>query len=289
MTNADVANILKSAPRGLQLLDERSRTMKFPTRRDYILHLQKYGLIVDEVDFISSDRLNEAVYRDWLSRPQVGCIFAQLLSRSAYRTGIRTVVARGVSGRGDPRELASQISGLVDNSVNDACNEALSVLLPQILDPESLAQLVWELSKRPGWAIEKERSWRGTLVLIGLRVEIAPAALAETLGMGPFQIFPTTRQCPITTLEIRTKTERAKKSRLTSKHLAAHLAQIPFGHKLTNSEFRSRFRKFTPALRKRILGNREDSRAKAGITYSLPAAIWSSLRESGSLHTQAGD
>ena len=196
MTNADVANILKSAPRGLQLLDERSRTMKFPTRRDYILHLQKYGLIVDEVDFISSDRLNEAVYRDWLSRPQVGCIFAQLLSRSAYRTGIRTVVARGVSGRGDPRELASQISGLVDNSVNDACNEALSVLLPQILDPESLAQLVWELSKvngthtrpvrthRPGWAIEKERSWRGTLVLIGLRVEIAPAALAETLGHG---------------------------------------------------------------------------------------------------------
>jgi hypothetical protein len=93
----------------------------------------------------------------------------------------------------------------VDESVNDAPYEALSVLLPQILDAEPLTHLVWELSKQPGWTIEKERPWQRTLVLIGLRVKIAPEVVAETLGMGPFQIFPTTRQCPVTTLEVRTK------------------------------------------------------------------------------------
>ena len=282
MAHPNVIRMLKSTPKGLLLPDERGRTMRFPRRQDYVRQLQEHELIVDEAEFISNDRLTEAVYRDWLSRPQVGCVFAQLLSRPVYRTGIRTVVARGSSGIGDPSELAVQISRLVDESVNDASYEALSVLLPQILDAEPLTHLVWELSKQPGWTIEKERPWQRTLVLIGLRVKIAPEVVAETLGMGPFQIFPTTRQCPVTTLEVRTKAKRAKMSHLLKTHLASHLADIPVSHKLTSTEFRSRFRKFTPALRKRILGNEEDTRAKAGVTYSLPAAIWSSLKGSGS-------
>ena len=282
MTHANIAGILKSTSKGLRLQDERSRTMQFPTRQDYIQHLKGHGLIADEVSFNSDDRLIEAVYRDWLSRPQVGCIFAQLLSRSAYRTGIKTVVARGSAGCKDPSELAVQISSMVDNSVNDATDEALSVLLPQILDVELLTHLVWELSKQPGWYIERERLWRGTLVLIGLRVEIASGVVAEILGMGPFQIFPTTRQCPLTTLEIRTKTERKKKSPRSSTNLASHLADIPIGRNLTNAEFASRFSKFTPALRKRILGKEGDMRAKASVTYSLPSAIWYSLKESNS-------
>ena len=282
MAHPNVIRMLKSTSKGLPLPDERGRTMRFPRRQDYVRQLQEHELIVDEAEFISNDRLTEAVYRDWLSRPQVGCVFAQLLSRPVYRTGIRTVVARGSSGIGDPSELAVQISSLVDNSVNYDSDEALSVLLPQILDAEALTRLVWELRKQPQWTIEKERPWRGTLVLIGLRVEIAPSVVAETLGMGPFPIFPTTRQCPITTLEIRTKTTRSKKSHLSNTRLASHLADIPISREFTNAEFGARFRKFTPALRKRILGKQEDMRAKAGITYSLPAAIWSSLKESGS-------
>lgn len=282
MANSTAIRILRSTPKGLQLPDERGRTMKFPQRQDYIRQLKEHKFIADEAEFISNDQLTKAVYRDWLSRPQVGCVFAQLLSRPVYRAGMRTVVARGSSGFGDPSEIAIQISNLVDNSVNNASDEALSVLVPQILDPEPLTRLVWELSEQPQWTIEKERLWRGTLVLIGLRVEIAPNVVAETLGMGPFQIFPTTRQCPITTLEIRTKTKRSKRSHLSSTRLASHLADIPIGRELTSAEFGSRFSKFTPALRKRILGKQEDMRAKAGITYSLPTAIWSSLKESGS-------
>lgn len=134
----------------------------------------------------------------------------------------------------------------------------------------------------PGWTIEKEHPWRKTLVLIGLRVEIATGVVALTLGMGPFDIFPTTRRCPVTTLEIRTKPKRAKKSHLSKTYLAAHLADIPVDHILTPAEFRSRFKRFTPWLKRRILGKQGDMRAKAGVTYSVPAAIWSSLKAGGS-------
>ena len=275
-------SILKSTRTGLELHDERGRTMQFPMRQDYVRQLQEHGLVSDEAGFVADDRLTEEVYLDWLLRPQVGCVFAQLLARPVYRTGLRTVVARGPSGLGDPSELAVQIAHLVNESAHDASTEALSVLLPQILDAEALARLAWELGHQPGWTIEKERPWRKTLVLVGLRVEIAPKVVAETLGMGPFNIFPTTRQCPVTTLEVRTKTKRAKKSRVLRTNLAAHLADLPLGHIMTNAEHRSRRERFTPWLKKRILGEQGDSRAKASVTYSVPAAIWSSLKVSGS-------
>lgn len=278
MTNTNVRSILKSTCKGLLIHDERGREMRFPTRQEYIRQLQKHGLIVDEAEFVASDRMTEAVYLDWLRRPQIGCVFAQLLARPRYRTGVQTVVVRGSSGVGYPSELAIQIDRLVQESVNDASDEALSVLLPQILKIEVLAQLVWELSNLQGWTIERDRSWRGTLVLVGLRVEIATEVFVETLGMGPFSIFPTTRQCPVTTLEIRTKPKGARRSHLFKTHRAAHLAQVRVDHILKPKQIKSRFKKYTPALRNRILGGQKDMRAKAGVTYSIPAAIWNSLK-----------
>ena len=271
-------NLLKSTRKGLTLQDEHGRPMGFPMRQDYINQMQSHGLISSDADFVADDRLTEAVYLDWLFRPQVGCVFAQLLARPVYRAGVRTVVARGTSGCGEPHELATQIAQLVDESVQDTSTEGLSVLMPQVLDAERLTHLVWALGHQPGWIIEHERRWRGTLVLIGLRAKIAENVVAETLGMGPFGIFPTTRQCPVTTLEVRTKPERAKKSKLSKTHLAAHLADLPVGHFMTTDQHRSRRRIFTPWLKKRILGGQRDLRAKAGVTYSVPAPIWLSLK-----------
>ena len=283
----DIRTVLRATGRGILLQDERGRTMSFPGRRDYVRQLQKHGLVMDEAAFIANDSLTEAVYLDWLNRPQVGCVFAQLLARPRNRTGMRTVVARGSSGEGNPSELAAQIARLVDESLQDPSCEALSVLMPQILNHEALAQLVWELATQPKWNVELESKWR-TLVRIGLRVGIATDVVAETLGMGPFDIFPPTRQSPITTLEIRTKTKRVKRSRFSTEHLAAHLADIPTDHMMSTGKHGALRTKFTPWLRKRILGNQKDERAKAGITYSLPAAIWQSLKEKGSQHTRVG-
>ncbi len=275
-------DILRSTSKGLQRRDERGRTMRFPSRHDYVQQLEEYGIITDEAGLVADDRLTEAVYLDWLRRPQVGCVFAQLLARPVYRTQVRTVVARGDSKLGEPSELATQVARFAADSVKEPSDEALSVLLPEILDIEGLAKFVWELSKKPGWTIEREHLWRRRLVLIGLRVEIETGVVAETLGMGPFEIFPATRRCPVTTLEIRTKVKRAKKSKVSKEHLAAHLADIPVDHILTNTQFRDRVKRFTPWLKRRILGKRRDMRAKARVTYSVPVAIWSSLKAAGS-------
>ena len=255
--------------------------MGFPQRQDYVAHLRKHGFITVEGDFIADDNLTEAVYLDWLRRSQVGCVFAQLFARPVHRTGVRTVTVRSPSAPVDPCELADQTAKLVDESVEEPSAQALSVLLPQIRDDELLARFVWELSRQPKWMIEQEHQWR-TLVLVGLRIAIAPDVVAETLGMGPFSIFPTTRQCPITTLEVRTKTTRAKRSHYSSRHRAAHLADVPTEHMLTSAEHGARFKVFTPRLKERILGGAADSRAKAGVTYSVPAAVWASLKVAAS-------
>ena len=135
--------VLKAAERGLKLVDERGRKMEFPRRQDYIRQLQEHGLVRDEAEFITSDNLTEAVYLDWLLRPQVGCVFAQLLARPIHRSGVRTTVARGSSGPGMPSEVAVEITGLVNECVNDPSVEALSILLPQITDVETLTYFVW--------------------------------------------------------------------------------------------------------------------------------------------------
>ena len=270
--------LLKATEKGFKLPDERGRMMRFPLRQDYIDRLKEHGLIKYGQDFVDDDRLTEAVYLDWLFRPQVGCIFAQLLAQPVYRTGVRTVVVRGRYGSGIHEELAGNVAAAVKNSVLDESTEALSVLLPQILEVESLSRFVWKLSQQPGWNIEQERLWRRTLVLVGLRVEIGTGVVAETLGMGPFEVFPTTRQCPVTTLEVRTKTKGAKVSHLSKTHLAAHLADIPVDHIMTPKKHGALRKKFTPWLKKRVLGNRGDLRAKAGITYSIPAAMWESTK-----------
>ena len=275
-------SILKETPSGLHLRDEHDRAMAFPTRKEYLQQLKDHGLVASEDEFVANDQLTEAVYLDWLLRPQVGCVFAQLLARPIHRTGMRTVVARGSSGLGKPRELAVEIAGLVREATEDPSTESLSVLLPQVLDDHSLASLIWELEHQPGWRIDLERLWRKRLVLVGLRVLIAPKVYAETLGMGPFLTFPTTRQSPVTSLEIRTKPLRARKSKFSRGDLATHLAALPVDHFLTTARRTKLSNRFTPWLRKRVLGFKVDQRAKAAVTYSIQAAIWAELKRQGS-------
>lgn len=287
MSTIGIKTILKNTAKSLRLQDERERTMRFPRRRDYIEQLMKNGLTAHESDFINNDFLTKAVYLDWLRRPQVGCVFAQLFAKPKNRIQLATKIARYSSDLRDTWELAEHIAKLAKISILNASDEALSILLPQVLNDEELTKLVWDLSHQPEWKIEREHSWRGTLVLVGLRVEIDDRAVAETLGMGPFETFPPTRQCPITTLEIRTKSRGAKKSHLSKTHLASHLADIPTHHMLTPKAHGSLFTRFTPWLRKRILSCQDDMRAKAGITFSLPAPIWRSLKDKAPEHTEA--
>ena len=258
--------------------DEHGRRMAFPSRPNYLDFLEHKRLISKESDFIDRPDLVEQVYLDWLRRGQVGCIFAQLFGRPRNRVGLRTAMLCDSPGsQQEFRDLAQQINDLVHEAVIDPNIEATSILLPTILTAEDLVELLLALSSLPEWQIEFERPWR-TLINVGLRVLINSKVWAEVLGLSPMPLLPPTRQSPITSLEIRTKERGSIWSKINPKTRAAHLAQLPTGHFLTSRQHQVRFRPLTPRLRLRVLGGSDDQRAKAGVTFAVPAAIWNALK-----------
>jgi len=131
------------------LVDERGRLIRFPSRRDYLDFLVRERLIADEKDFIDCRELNEEVYLDWLRRGQVGCMFAQLLARPYNRLRLRTVVLREATNSQQAKALAEQIDVAVRDAVTDTNVESVSILLPTVLTPEDLVNLILYLSALP--------------------------------------------------------------------------------------------------------------------------------------------
>ena len=257
------------------MVDERGRLMRFPSRRDYLDFLLARGIITGEMDFLKNPELNREVYLDWLRRGQVGCVFAQLLGRPANRLQMRTVVLL----EPEVSECARQIDILVHEAVDDSRTEAATILLPAVLSSEQLVYLLLAPSDLPSWSIEREAPWRKRLTLVGMRVQIEGGVWAEVLGLGPFTFFPPTRQGPITSLEIRTKPKGSKWSKIHPKMRASHLADIKTDDFLSPKRHGILFKTFTPWLRKRVLGGGpEDQRAKAGVTFVVPAAMWNVMK-----------
>ena len=261
-----------------QLVDERGRLMRFPRRNDYVQFLTRQGLIADEREFINRTDLIVQVYSDWLRRGQVGCVFAQLLARPINREGMRTLALQQSSSLGDLSSLAKRIDAAASDAVADPNLEAISILLPTILTYESLVTLILELSVLPQWHIERSPLWRKTMVLVGLRFHMQDTVWAEILGMGPFDLFPPTRQSPITSLEIRTKPKGAIINKSNPEMRRANLDRIPSDRFLSREEHRIRFSKWTPWLRLRMLAGIGDGRAKARVTFAVPAAMWEGLK-----------
>lgn len=250
----------------------------FPTRDDYMVFLRDKGITANQ--FADDSDLVQEVYLDWLRRGQVGCVFGQLFGRPAGRQSARTsVFSQSVNDASTARALASEVDAVFRNAVAADDIEALTVLLPRIIQPEALVLLIKSLSELPQWRRESVHPWRDTLVVVGLRARIKRDTWAEILGMGPFPTFlPPTRQCPVTSLEIRTKVDRSIWSKIhPGKLRASHLAQIPAQDFIGQRDFGKLFKQHTPALRLRILGGNEDQRAKAHVTFALPRAIWEQI------------
>jgi hypothetical protein len=271
-----VSHLFREVPRSIRLVDDRGRERCFPGRQDYISHLQRVGLIDSETTFNRNDKLVETVYLDWLTRGQVGCIFAQLLGRPRSRRKLRIVVfSTNAASFEDTAETARLVSDAVSHAVRAKEIEALTILLPAITSIDNLARFVVTLGNLPGWRFESLLPWR-SLVRVGLRAHIEGDAWAEILGTGPFpQFFPATRQSPITSLEIRTKTRRGVFSKVwPRKYIALHAAQIPAEDFIGGRSFSRLFDDLTPKLRLRMLGGESDERAKAAVTFAIPTAVW---------------
>ena len=141
MNSLDFSQVTKST----QLVDDRGRLKRFPSRHDYVSFLEAQGLVADDADFQRQEELVKAVYLDWLKRGQAGCIFAQLFGRLRNRKGLRTEVIL-TNGEQSSAEIANKIEALVTDSLDSAGVDAISVLLPGIRDVEALTHLLVSLS-----------------------------------------------------------------------------------------------------------------------------------------------
>ena len=77
---------LEGTARTVYAVDERGRVSRSSTRQDYVGHLISIGEIASSDGLFDRPDLCEFIYLDWLNRGQVGCIFAQLLSRTNVRS-----------------------------------------------------------------------------------------------------------------------------------------------------------------------------------------------------------
>lgn len=268
--------------KGITLSTEISRpgqaSWKFSSYEDYLNHLVRHGVVIDEPELLNRPDLVTAIQADWHQKGQNGCNFARLLSRDAPGHGWATVVVPGGTARWDPDVLYS-LGEKVRDAVADPAYTALSVIFPEVREPQTLVSLVHRLAELPDWSMETDFIPASTfgddqLVRVMLRVRLNwEEVISWVLGFGPFDFLPVTRRAPFTeiALAVKPKGAPARSPYLNADPGLAHLADLPLDvpaatfDKLLDST----------ASRKRILlGGVENPAAKARVTFAVPTELW---------------
>jgi hypothetical protein len=195
------------------------------------------------------------------------CVFAAFMSARRIDVGWTTVV---LAPRASPPAVAEAVAAHVEGALSDAATEIISILLPHLRSASDVAGLAGALPKHSGWswtevARERDRT-HGALVLLGLRVSLGEGVLSEVLGFGPLVTFPRTRGAPFTELVV-----RAAPGPWREDPNRAHMADVPLDlEQDTITAMLDQTRK----NRRRTLSEAEQQRAKAKVTFTLPAAAW---------------
>lgn len=197
---------------------------------------------------------------------QVGCVFARYLTRTARMEGRRIIGAQG--------DTAAQIIAAETASAEtDPDVIRLSIVLPEVSSAADMARLCQALAQAPHWRLDGiDRPTRDPdHRLFGLRCEMAAKSSGrpvdiEWLAFGPFDEYPPTRQSPVAVLE-----GFVDPSTLFSDdndgRWRAHLALLPTP-KLAQIQF-ERMEQATRAARWASIGEAEDHRAKARVTFTV--------------------
>ena len=241
-----------------------------PSRSDYESYLREHEVLGEQETFFDKTDLSATIYRDWQRRSQVACVFARKIAVRPGKYDVQTKIIEQ-----DPVKEMTQVVAATADAVNNACgnHEALTVLVPKLVDSKALVAFCKRLGARNGrWSIEAvfNPSDRLERVHMSLRYVLEQNIHAEILGLGPFNFLPSTRRAPITALEIRTKTKGHKKR--GGSHISrSHLADINW----PNVKQKTRDKDWEQSKRARLqaLGG-DDSAARARITFAIPRSLW---------------
>jgi hypothetical protein len=250
------------------ILEVNGTSFSVPSREDYTEAFLNKGHLVPEEDLTAHSELVAAAQAHWHRDGNNSCVFAAQMSAERDPNGWESYV---MGNQGSPQKDADAIHALWSQRLVDPYAEIVSVIIPHGDEPEYVAALLRRLSTLPSWQItdqgqESDEAF-GLLQKLGLLVTVEFDYLSEVLGFGPHGAFAHTRRAPFTELAIRAKHPRKRRT-----GRRAFMAQVDIPG-LAPDEFGAWWGQ-TKANRASRVGSKHDDRAKARVTFAIPASAW---------------
>lgn len=217
---------------------------------------------------------------EWYTQGQIACVFAQQLARAPMDARWFSAVVEGEWN-------AEHVTGAIDAAA-DFGAEALQLLFPGDGSVEEALEITRRLAQHPRWMCS-DNGWldgeSGDSLQVGLRW-IAPEQKYESwaLGLAPFEPMPFTRRlvsAPFIALFLRPTPpmpDRAPVPTGSNGLPASHLAHMDDGLGADTGR-RQRWTEGTGKAKRALISPDPLSRARAKVTFALPAWAREELRD----------
>lgn len=222
----------------------------------------------------------KAEYLEWRRGLPVGCVFARLMSKRPANFGQVVEEIRGAA----PANVAAVIAARVDEFVADEAVVAAAFVLPEITTLRALTEMALALRAHPKWLVRTSRLEpppNSDLVAVAILRELPlddESRLSEALVLGEFEVFPPTRRAPVTALELFVGVPLRQDPKTHQPINRVNLAHIDLldadtiNVDLAPPAIDSMWAKSKEG-RLRSLGGVEDNRAKARVSFVIPASL----------------
>lgn len=258
------------------VLTHRGKTLRFPSLEDYRRWLIDHKVLGTEEDLATRGDLVTQIQVHWHKCGQTGCVFAKILSVDPTGNQWLLEPLTGI-WKWSAAEWSARLGDRVRAAVANKDVWLLSLLLPDVTEPDHLRRLVAHLATLEGWSVVPsdpvDIAQRGLMVNLGLRLLLPGNVTSWALGLGPFAFLPFTRQSPFAELllAVKPKGPNPIHPMLNPDPTLAHVADAPVPIVAATVPG---IWSTTQANKKLLLRDVDDAGAKAKVTYSIPAGVW---------------
>lgn len=223
-------------------------------------------------------------YLEWKRRNlAVACLFARMI---ANRPGDYGQHMAEVNASTSANRIAEGIARAVDRLLTDADVVAATILLPKVDSLPKLAEGLWALRHKTGWAVTSARLNHppvGTVATVALTRQIPNGGggmlPSEVLAFGPFSDLPATRRAPVAAIELFVGIPMAQDpkpphdppTKVNLAHIETPNLSADAYASMTTRTGKSRRKSLGLSLDEGATD--QDLRAKAKVTLVLPEAI----------------
>jgi hypothetical protein len=211
-------------------------------------------------------------YLAWRKSGQMACVFARYLAVEHSGHGQRWRVIRT-----PVEQLAGEIAAAIAEDVGDPDVLVSAVIMPEVNSLGALVKVATALGSESDWRLAQvtlPETPAGASVAFQLtrmvrRVDGVQVP-SEVLVMGPFVEFPITRRAPRTALEIFVGVSPLVDAKTQKPTDRGNLAQLNLEEALPSEHVQQVMWDRTKHDRLKLLGDREDPRAKARVSFVVP-------------------